>query len=156
MHEGARTPRALGKFFFLGEEKFFLRGVSYGPFAPASHGTQFPERDMVRRDFALMRDMRASTASAPLPRPRSGSSTWPPRTISWCSPACPGPSTCASSTSPGWPSDIRKDVAEAVKRCKDHPAIFALLIGNEIPADIVRWHGPERSAGVPARPLRPQ
>src|ERR1700752_2823128 len=50
-------PRAVGKFLFQGAEKCFLRGVSYGPFAPAPHGSQFPERDMVRRDFALMRDL---------------------------------------------------------------------------------------------------
>jgi len=25
-----------------------------------------------------------------------------------------------------------------------HPAIFAYLIGNEIPPDMVRWHGPAR------------
>ena len=29
-------------------------------------------------------------------------------------------------------------------RCKQHPAVFAFLIGNEIPPDIVRWHQPER------------
>ncbi len=36
-----------------------------------------------------------------------------------------------------------------------HPAIFAYLIGNEIPPDMVRWHGPERGARVPEAPRRP-
>ena len=27
-----------GKFFFVDREKFFIKGVTYGPFAPASHG----------------------------------------------------------------------------------------------------------------------
>src|SRR5258708_38210350 len=50
-----------GKFFFAGERKYFVKGVTYGPFADASHGTQFPERAMVERDFALMAEMGANT-----------------------------------------------------------------------------------------------
>jgi hypothetical protein len=34
--------------------KHFVKGVTYGPFAPGSHGAQFPEFDVVERDFALM------------------------------------------------------------------------------------------------------
>ena len=33
---------------------------------------------------------------------------------------------------------------DGVERCQRHPAIFAYLVGNEIPPDIVRWLGPER------------
>src|SRR5712691_3052177 len=40
-------PTVQGKFFWTGGEKFYLRAVSYGPFASASHGDQFPERDVV-------------------------------------------------------------------------------------------------------------
>src|SRR5262245_29096171 len=58
--ESGGRPRAAGKFLFRGDAKFLLRGVSYGPFAPASHGAQFPERDTVRRDLALMRDLGAN------------------------------------------------------------------------------------------------
>jgi len=36
-----------GKFFFADGEKFFLKGVTYGPFAPASHGAPFPERPVI-------------------------------------------------------------------------------------------------------------
>ena len=32
-------------------QKFFVKGVTYGPFGPGSHGTQFPEREIVARDF---------------------------------------------------------------------------------------------------------
>ena len=31
-----------GKFFFSGEDKVTLRGVTYGPFAPDAAGYQFP------------------------------------------------------------------------------------------------------------------
>jgi hypothetical protein len=50
----ATAIRVHGKFFFAGEEKHFVKGVTYGPFAEGSHGAQFPERDVVEHDFALM------------------------------------------------------------------------------------------------------
>jgi len=40
--------------------------------------------------------------------------------------------------------EIREVVAASVRSCEQHPAIFAYLIGNEIPSDIVRWLGPQR------------
>ena len=43
--EDRAAVRVQGKFFFAGESKFFVKGVTYGPFAPAAHGTQFPEPD---------------------------------------------------------------------------------------------------------------
>ena len=47
--------RVHGKFFFAGDAKHFVKGVTYGPFAIGTHGSQFPERAVVGRDFALMR-----------------------------------------------------------------------------------------------------
>src|SRR5436190_24039687 len=43
-----------GKFIFIGEEKFHIRGVTYGTFAPDAEGFQFPSREKVEQDFALM------------------------------------------------------------------------------------------------------
>ncbi|HUZ32960.1 MAG TPA: hypothetical protein VMV19_12780, partial [Xanthobacteraceae bacterium] len=39
--EGAPI-RVSGKFFFQGESKLFVKGVTYGPFPLGPHGTQFP------------------------------------------------------------------------------------------------------------------
>ena len=33
-----------GKFFRLGSEKFYVKGVTYGPFAPNNHGEPLPDR----------------------------------------------------------------------------------------------------------------
>src|SRR5690348_4955743 len=49
----AGPVRVHGKFFFAGEAKHFVRGVTYGPFATGTHGAPFPERAVVVRDFAL-------------------------------------------------------------------------------------------------------
>ena len=46
--------RVKGKFFFAGEKKHFVKGVTYGPFPVGSHGAQFPETTIVAKDFALM------------------------------------------------------------------------------------------------------
>ena len=35
-------------------------------------------------------------------------------------------------------------VRTAVQSCGKHPAIFAFSVANEIPADVVRWHGARR------------
>jgi hypothetical protein len=52
--EPAAPVQVQGKFFFVGNMKHFVKGVTYGPFPKASHGEQFPELAMVEIDFALM------------------------------------------------------------------------------------------------------
>jgi len=47
-------PTILGKFFFVGERKLYLRGVSYGPFATSVHGFPFPDHATVEHDLRLM------------------------------------------------------------------------------------------------------
>ena len=47
-------PRAAGKFVFVGCEKLYIRGVTYGPFRPDPQGSQFPSPEIAKRDFAQM------------------------------------------------------------------------------------------------------
>ncbi|HVO22586.1 MAG TPA: glycosyltransferase [Candidatus Margulisiibacteriota bacterium] len=142
--EGPGTrPRASGKFLFRGSDKLFLRGVSYGPFAVAAHGDPFPERDMVQRDFALMRDLGVNCFRTFTPPPEwlldlaeeydLGVLVGLP----WTQHVC-------FLDDPAVAAGIRKQVATGVEACKQHPAVYAFLIGNEIPPDVVRWHQPER------------
>src|SRR5690242_12395896 len=49
-----------GKFFRLGERKFYVKGVSYGPFAPNKEGEHFPPPHQARRDFELVRELGAN------------------------------------------------------------------------------------------------
>jgi len=135
--------RTHGKFLFRGDDKLYLRGVSYGPFAPGSDGTQFPEPDLVRRDFALMRALGANTLRA---------FTVPPRWlldlagdhglgvlvgIPWTEHVCFLDDRAVM-------AGIRRQIAAGIEACAAHPAVLACLIGNEIPPDIVRWHGAAR------------
>jgi O-antigen biosynthesis protein len=134
--------RVRGKFFFAGEQKFFVKGVTYGPFAVGSHGTQFPERDVVIRDFRLMAEMGATVARV---------FTVPPvwlldraaeaglRVLV----GLPWSQHIAFLDDRKVQAQILRSVSDAVGELRRHPAIFAYLIGNEIPPDMVRWHGAE-------------
>src|SRR6266403_988083 len=46
--------RVSGKFIFLGERKFLVRGVTYGTFRPDAEGNEFPAPAVVDNDFRQM------------------------------------------------------------------------------------------------------
>jgi GT2 family glycosyltransferase len=48
---------------------------------------------------------------------------------------------------PGRAADIEARVRTSVRECAGHPAVLAYAVGNEIPPDIVRWHGRRRIEG---------
>src|SRR5206468_4056987 len=50
----AVRPRTHGKFIFVGDEKLYVCGVTYGTFRPNEQGEEFPPLKVVRRDFARM------------------------------------------------------------------------------------------------------
>src|ERR1700720_2399689 len=134
--------RVQGKFFFVGDKKHFVKGVTYGPFPKGSHGAQFPEYAVVDTDFALMAEAGINTVRV---------FTVPPL---WLLDAAqlaglkilvglPWSQHVAFLDSPVIQAQIREAVTAGVRACGRHPAIFAYLIGNEIPPAWVRWHGAE-------------
>ena len=134
--------RVQGKFFFAGKQKHFIRGVTYGPFAQGSHRAQFPEAAMVEKDFALMREAGVNTVRV---------FTVPPL---WLLDAAhrsglkvlvglPWSQHVAFLDSTTTQAEIRATVTGGVHDCHRHPAVLGYLVGNEIPPDIVRWHGAE-------------
>jgi glycosyltransferase involved in cell wall biosynthesis len=139
-----RVPiRVRGKFFFAGEEKFFVKGATYGPFAVGSHGSQFPEREVVARDFALMVEAGVNTLRV---------FTVPPLWLLDLADdhglkvlvGIPWSQHVTFLDDPAIAREVERTVVETVKSMNRHPAILAYLVGNEIPPDMVRWHGPER------------
>ena len=64
--------RPLGKFFCLNSEKFFLKGVTYGPFALSRKGVPFPEGPTVELDFALMSELGVNSFRTFTPAPKWG------------------------------------------------------------------------------------
>src|SRR5205085_11268646 len=49
-----------GKFFRLGESKFYVKGVAYGPFAPNAAGRPFASPEQTASDFAQIRELGAN------------------------------------------------------------------------------------------------
>ena len=142
----AGPVRVHGKFFFAGETKHFVKGVTYGPFAPGAHGSQFPERGTVERDFALMRGAGVNTVRV---------FTVPPVWLLDLAEQAglqvlvglPWTQHVAFLDSPAIKNEIRAAVTAGVRACARHDAVFAYLVGNEIPPDMIRWHGADAVRG---------
>ena len=47
-------------------------------------------------------------------------------------------------------TEIRAAITAGVRACGRHRAVFAYLVGNEIPPDMIRWHGADAVRRVPA------
>jgi len=136
----AEPIRVHGKFFFAGEAKHFVKGVTYGPFATGTHGSPFPEHAVVERDFALMRGAGINTLRV---------FTVPPVWLLDLAGEAglkvlvglPWSQHVTFLDSAAIKAEIRAAVAAGVRACGRHKAVFAYLVGNEIPPDMVRWHG---------------
>lgn len=131
-----------GKFFRLGSRKFYPKGVTYGPFAPNAAGEPFPEPAQVERDLDLLATLGANLVRLYFVPPRWFLDALHRRAIKalvdvpWNKHQC---FLDAAATRDA----AREAVRDAARRCAVHPAVFALSIVNEIPADIVRWSGAE-------------
>jgi hypothetical protein len=43
-----------GKFLYVGQEKLWVRGVTYGAFRPDARGNEYHDLNIIQRDFAQM------------------------------------------------------------------------------------------------------
>ena len=58
--QGARVTLD-GKFFRLGAEKFWIKGVTYGPFEPQASGVALPVQHQLEADLRQIRGLGANT-----------------------------------------------------------------------------------------------
>jgi cellulose synthase/poly-beta-1,6-N-acetylglucosamine synthase-like glycosyltransferase len=131
-----------GKYLLDGAQKFYIRGVSYGPFAPNSRGERYPEPERAAADFALMRMLGANVIRLYVPPP--------PWMVEEAQTAglrmmlgIPWPFHMAFLDSADMMREIRDAIRQTVLDTRQFgETIAAYSIGNEIRSDIVRWHGP--------------
>ncbi len=134
-----KRVRAAAKFFYENSEKFWIRGVTYGTFEPHDE-SDYPAPDQVARDFSMMREAGINTVriyTAPPGYLMDEAERQNIRLIvglTWMQHVC-------FLDDPQLVKQIREEIGKGVRACADHPAVFAFAIGNEIPAQIVRWHG---------------
>ena len=143
-------PKVKGKFLFVGDEKFWIRGVTYGTFRPDETGAWYPACDVVRSDFKAMADAGLNTIRVYTVPP-----TWLLDLaaahglrlmvgLHWEQHLAVSQNVGAFLENTGAVRDAIDRIGKSVKRCAKHPALLCYAIGNEIPAPIVRWYGAGR------------
>ncbi|MGI8567361.1 MAG: glycoside hydrolase family 2 TIM barrel-domain containing protein, partial [Pyrinomonadaceae bacterium] len=138
-------PRVCGKFIFAGNEKLYVRGVTYGTFRPDESGDEGFDLETVERDFA---GMRANGINA------VRTYTVPPRWLLDCAArhelrvmvGLPWEQHVAFLDDAKRAREIVERVRAGVRKCARHPAVLCFTIGNEIPSPMVRLHGRRRVA----------
>ena len=135
--------RPVAKFFFDGDRKFFVKGVTYGPFKPDAEGNYLGQPEQVDSDLALMRQAGLNVVRIYHAPPR------------WFLDRCAAAGMRVLVTLP-WEKHIeflrerstRKQIAGAVRSAVEshvgHPAIFGYLVGNEVSSTMARWLGARR------------
>jgi len=141
-NQSATTDRVRvdGKFFRAGRERFHVKGVTYGPFPPDSDGHALPDPARVRTDFSLMRELGANTVRLYHPPPRWLLDLASEHGLRLIVDMPVHKHATFLSLGNDWRAE-RKRVREAVRTCAGHPALFAVCVTNEVPADVARWSG---------------
>jgi len=135
-------PRAGGKFLFAGDQKLWIRGVTYGTFRPDDSGQEFTAA-AVERDFAAMAGVGINAVRTYTAPPRwllDQATTHGLRVMV----GLPWEQHQTFLDNPGRARAILDQVREEVRQCAKHPAVICFAVGNEIPASIVRWYGKKR------------
>ncbi|HEX5265616.1 MAG TPA: glycosyltransferase, partial [Acidimicrobiales bacterium] len=144
--------RVDGKQFAVGQERFAFRGVSYGTFAPREDDAQFPEREQVKKDFSAMREAGFTvvrTYTAPPADVVDLAADWGLRLL-------------VGAFYPDWRYLVgagrrererlaraaRAEVRQVARRLAGNEVVLGISLGNEVPADVVRWEGSRRVAGL--------
>jgi glycosyltransferase involved in cell wall biosynthesis len=134
-----------GKQFALAGERFTFRGVTYGTFEPRADGHRFPMLDRVKTDFEAMNEAGFSVVRT---------YTAPPEDVVGLA-ADWGLKLLAGAFWLDWrylvgasrrdlrnvAKAARRDVRQTARRLAGSEQVLALVLGNEIPADVVRWVG---------------
>ncbi len=147
---GCGTPAAgpgragiAGRFFVRDNRHLRVRGVTYGPFAPNGNGESFPRPEQVVQDFAQMRLAGVNAIRTyDLPPP-------------WFLDLADAEGMNLLVDVP-WPRHLcfldgiqtrreaRRLVGQAARDGQGHSCVLGYSIANEIPANIIRWHGRRR------------
>jgi cellulose synthase/poly-beta-1,6-N-acetylglucosamine synthase-like glycosyltransferase len=138
--------RVLGKFVYVGNDKFYVRGVTYGPFRPDANGLEYANVKLVEHDLDQMA-LHGINAFRTY--------TVPPR---WLLDAAeqrglrvmvglPWEEHVAFLEDSNKADDIEYRVRAGVEACSGHPSVLCYAVGNEIPSSIARWYGARRVEG---------
>ncbi|MCX7722891.1 MAG: glycosyltransferase [Verrucomicrobiae bacterium] len=129
-----------GKFFRLGDKRFHIKGVAYGPLGSRGYPGPFAPPDQTTRDLKQITELGANVVRVYSPPPlwfldlAAAHKLKVFVDIPWNKHVCFLDSVAEKSAA-------RNAIRNAVRSCAGHPAVFAYSVVNEIPPDIVRWSG---------------
>ena len=140
-----QRPKVDGLLLTRGGSRFRVQGVTYGPFAPGAGDEQpFPLRDRVAADFEAMRAAGVNSLRTYHPPPEWLLALAEEHALSilvdvpWRKHVCFLDSVEAR-------RETREAVRRVVERCRHWRSLLGYSIGNEIPPEVVRWHGAGRT-----------
>ncbi len=140
-----------GKFFRVGTghdaAKFHVKGFAYGPFQAGDDGIELPPPAEAESDLRQMAEAGATVVRVYQTPPQ------------WFLDLCLTMGLRVL-VDVAWPSNMsyasgdgstrvraaaRRAVRKAAKACGNHPAVFAISVANEVPADVVRFNGAKQT-----------
>jgi len=141
-----------GKQFACGDDRFRFHGVTYGTFRPREDGARYPDRQEVKRDFASMAQAGFTVVRTYTPPPDDVvdlAADWGIRLL-------------VDVFYPDWRylvgisrqdrrqmiGDAKAEVQRVTRRFAGNPVVLGLSVGNEVPADAVRWFGTPAVTGL--------
>jgi GT2 family glycosyltransferase len=139
-----QRPRVRGKFIYVNDEKFWVRGVTYGAFRPDANGREYHDLKLIEKDFAQMAASGMNAVRIP--------HTMPPRALLDIAQQ-QGLRVMVGLSAEQYigylidkkgAPDIEELMRAKVRTCARHPALLCYAIGNELPATLVRWLGRHR------------
>jgi glycosyltransferase involved in cell wall biosynthesis len=135
--------RVRAKFFFEGDKKWFIKGVTYGPFAPDAAGDFVGDPEKARKDFTLIQEIGLNLLRVYHIPPRwflDLAREFRLRVLI----SIPWAEHVEFLNQPKMRRMIEQTIRDGVAKNKGHEAIFGYYVGNEIPYAMVRWLGARR------------
>ena len=121
-------------------DRFLVKGVAYGTFAPDARGDQFPTLHQVAADFREMAALGINTVRTYTPPTRAILDAAAREGLRVMV-GLPWSQHVAFLDDRALMRAVRREVAARVAELGDHPAVLTFALGNEIPPGVVRWHG---------------
>jgi hypothetical protein len=120
-----------GMAFVDGDARYFVRGVTYGPFRPASGVDPFPSPPVADDDFRHMRELGVNTVRVYHVPPPWLMELAAERDLRMLV-GIPWPSHLRFLDSSSSRAEIRRTIRESALALRSAPNLLGILIGNEI------------------------